>query len=76
VLGGRDYGRIDLRLDANGAPYFIEANLTPGLSERGYLARCYKYDEKKEYDDMIYRIVDLAFERSNAPTVADFSRMM
>ncbi|MFS8119880.1 MAG: ATP-grasp domain-containing protein, partial [Microcoleus sp.] len=31
ALGARDYGRIDIRMDADGTPYFLEANLVPGL---------------------------------------------
>jgi D-alanine-D-alanine ligase len=32
VLGCRDFGRIDFRLDADGVPNFIECNPLPGLS--------------------------------------------
>lgn len=35
ALGARDYGRIDMRLDAHGNPQFLEANLIPSLAE-GY----------------------------------------
>jgi D-alanine-D-alanine ligase len=31
VLGCRDVGRVDFRLDAQGQPFFIEANPLPGL---------------------------------------------
>ena len=31
ALGARDYGRIDIRLDAAGRPHFLEANLLPSL---------------------------------------------
>jgi D-alanine-D-alanine ligase len=32
ALGARDYGRVDLRLDAHGQVNFIELNPLPGLS--------------------------------------------
>jgi D-alanine-D-alanine ligase len=32
ALGCRDFSRIDFRLDADGAPHFIECNPLPGLS--------------------------------------------
>ena len=73
-LGARDYGRIDIRLDGHGAPCFIEANLTPGLSNHGYLARCFFINEQIDYDDMIFAIVGLGFKRTtyfNLPRLLD-----
>jgi D-alanine-D-alanine ligase len=66
ALGSRDYGRIDMRLDASGAPSFIEANLMPGLSNHGYLSRCFYLNENIGYEDMIRSIVDLGLARSTA----------
>jgi D-alanine-D-alanine ligase len=64
ALGSRDYGRIDMRLDSLGAPSFIEANLMPGLSDHGYLARCFDLNERIAYEDMIISIVSLGFDRA------------
>jgi len=63
ALGARDYGRIDMRLDSQGNPSFIEANLVPGLSDRGYLSRCFYLNDQIAYEDMILSIVNLAFKR-------------
>ncbi len=63
ALGARDYGRIDMRLDGLGAPNFIEANLMPGLSSHGYLARCFYINKAVTYDDMILLIVEQSFKR-------------
>lgn len=63
ALGSRDYGRIDLRLDASGVPHFIEANLMPGLSDHGYLSRCFAMNKQIPYDAMILSIIDLALKR-------------
>lgn len=63
-LSARDYGRIDVRLDASGVPRFIEANLMPGLSTHGYLMRCFSLNRQISYDDMIFAIVAPAVERS------------
>ncbi len=63
ALGSRDYGRIDMRLDGMGAPSFIEANLMPGLSDHGYLARCFAINEDIAYEDMILSITDLGQQR-------------
>lgn len=68
ALGARDYGRIDLRMDGHGKPYFIEANLMPGLSTRGYLSRCFSLNDSMGYDDMIVSIVSLASERVDVST--------
>lgn len=63
ALGSRDYGRIDMRLDSHGSPSFIEANLMPGLSNHGYLSRCFYLNERISYADMILSIVELGFMR-------------
>jgi D-alanine-D-alanine ligase len=64
ALGSRDYGRIDMRLDGMGVPSFIEANLMPGLSNHGYLSRCFALNEDIEYEDMILSIVELGLQRT------------
>jgi D-alanine-D-alanine ligase len=64
ALGARDYGRIDMRLDKHGKPSFIEANLMPGLSTHGYLARCFYLNKRIAYSDMILAIVALGLTRS------------
>jgi len=64
-LGGRDYGRIDVRLNAAGVPCFIEANLIPGLSNHGYLSRCLFINNQMSYDEMMFAIVDLGLKRSS-----------
>lgn len=68
ALGARDYGRIDLRMDGQGIPCFIEANLMPGLSTHGYLSRCFSLNGSMGYDEMIVSIVALARERVDQPT--------
>jgi D-alanine-D-alanine ligase len=67
ALGARDYGRIDMRLDAEGIPRFIEANLMPGLSDHGYMIRCLSMGQRTSYEYMILSIVRLALERKTAP---------
>ncbi len=69
ALGSRDYGRIDMRLDGSGIPSFIEANLMPGLSDHGYLSRCFALNESISYEDMILSIVNLALHRAHKTNV-------
>lgn len=63
ALGSRDYGRIDMRIDASGTPSFIEANLMPGLSDHGYLSRCFMLNGETSYDAMIEQITTLGLAR-------------
>lgn len=63
ALGSRDYGRIDMRIDASGNPSFIEANLMPGLSDHGYLSRCFMLNGEISYERMIEQITSLGLDR-------------
>jgi D-alanine-D-alanine ligase len=65
AIGSRDCGRIDMRLNDSGVPHFIEANLMPGLSDHGYLARCFALNQSTSYEDMILSITDLGLQRSH-----------
>lgn len=64
ALGARDYGRIDVRLDENGAPHFLEANLLPSLIDGyGSFPKACVLGMNLEYEQMIQAIVSLAFTR-------------
>lgn len=63
VLGGRDYGRIDIRMDEHGEPYFLEANFVPGLAN-GYFARACRLNEGMSYEAMILNIAKLGLARN------------
>lgn len=64
ALGARDYGRIDIRLDAAGMPHFLEANLLPSLLDGyGNFPKACKINMNLDYEDMLLRIVELAFAR-------------
>lgn len=66
ALGARDYGRIDIRLDASGAPQFLEANLIPSIIEGfGNFPKACLLNNELSYESMILRIVDLAFKRES-----------
>lgn len=66
ALEARDYGRIDIRLDRYNDPHFLEANLIPSLkrSSGNYFPKSCLKNLGLEYDQMILRIVRLAFDRS------------
>jgi len=62
LLEARDYGRIDIRLDENGVPHFLEANLIPGVAMHNFTsyftAACW-INQSMNYENMILRIVEL-----------------
>jgi len=67
TLGARDYGRIDIRLNAQGVPYFLEANLVPGLAMHDFTsyftAACW-INQAMDYKTMILHITELGLSRS------------
>ncbi len=66
LLGGQDYGRIDIRLDSSNIPNFLEANLMPSLiAEYGSFPKACVINLGLNHEAMIMRIVNLALERSN-----------
>ncbi|MEL7446266.1 MAG: D-alanine--D-alanine ligase [Pseudomonadota bacterium] len=65
LLGGRDFGRIDIKLDAAGAPHFLEANLVPGMTPgSSYFPRACKINAGMSYGAVVLKIVDLALTRA------------
>lgn len=59
----RDYGRIDLRLAANGRVYVIEANPNPWLDPAAEFAMAAK-ESGRSYAQMVGEIVELAMART------------
>lgn len=59
----RDYGRIDMRVTAEGEVYVIEANPNPWLSSKHEFAMAAK-KSGRNYTQLIGEIVDLALERT------------
>lgn len=64
ALGARDYGRIDIRLDGNGVPNFLEANLIPSLINKyGNFPKACVMNRALGFEDMIIKITELALRR-------------
>ncbi len=66
ILGGRIFGRIDIKMDGNNVPNFIEANFMPGLS-KGYFYRACLLNQNMGYEAMILKITHIALLRKNQP---------
>lgn len=66
----RDYGRIDMRLTADGEVYVIEANPNPWLSSKHEFAMAAK-KSGRSYTELIKNIVELTLERTRKTSTAD-----
>lgn len=64
ALGARDYGRIDIRLDQDGKPNFLEANLLPSLIKGyGSFPKACNLNLGLDYESMILGIARLGLKR-------------
>jgi D-alanine-D-alanine ligase len=66
ALGCRDWARIDLRLDAAGAPHVLEINPLPGILPNPSQNSCLPKAARAAgipYDALILRVLDCALER-------------
>jgi D-alanine-D-alanine ligase len=66
VLGCRDAGRVDIRLDAHGRPAFLEANPLPGLHPSHSDLPMTATARGMGYDELIGAIVHSAMERKDS----------
>ena len=57
AIGGKSLGRIDIKMNDQGTPYFMEANLMPGL-RKGYFYRACVLNLGMSYEDMIFTIAN------------------
>lgn len=62
LLGGRDLGRIDIRMDAEGVPHFLEANFAPAPGTR-YFAGAGKITKDIDYETILLKIISPGLSR-------------
>ena len=62
ALGLRDYGRIDLRVDAAGTPWVIDVNPNPDISPDAGVARAARL-AGLSYEALIARLAEIALHR-------------
>ncbi len=77
ALGARDYGRIDIIMDENDCPYFLEANLVPGMTQRpndiasSYFPRANFINKHITYSETVQQIADISFNRMKTKLVQE-----
>lgn len=70
ALGGRDYGRIDIRLNKHGEPQFLEANLIPSIIEGyGSFPKACKLNLNLNHENMVLQIARLGL--AHQPYIVD-----
>ena len=63
-LGVRDFGRIDIKSRKDGAHYFLEANLVPGMtSGSSYFPKACQIANLLSYDDVVRLMLESAASR-------------
>ena len=63
TVGGEGYGRVDMRVSADGQPYVLEVNPNPDLSNgAGY--SCMARAEGWDYDTLVANVVNEAMDRA------------
>ncbi len=61
VLGCSGWGRVDFMLDDTGAPYFLEVNTVPGMTDHSLVPMAAEH-AGIEFDQLVTRILETASE--------------
>ena len=62
AIGGRDYSRVDVMVQADGSPVVLEINTLPGMTETSLLPKA-AAAAGLSYAELCQRMVDLALRR-------------
>jgi D-alanine-D-alanine ligase len=63
AVGGRDYGRVDMMVGADGQPVLLEVNTLPGMTETSLLPKA-ALAAGISFSDLCQTMVDLALRRT------------
>lgn len=64
ALGARDFGRIDIKMNEQGIPCFLEANLLPGMNmENSYFPLACLICRDISYQQLVNHMIEIAFKR-------------
>lgn len=70
LVGGSGYGRVDMRIDANGQPWILEVNANPDIAPDAGLARMARV-AGIEYGPLIRSICEMALARGRDAAATD-----
>ena len=73
LSGGFGYGRVDMRIDANGQPWILEVNANPDIAPDAGLARMARV-AGTEYPALIRNICELALARARQLPADDWAQ--
>jgi D-alanine-D-alanine ligase len=59
LLGGRGWGRVDFLLDDAGAPYLLEANTSPGMTDHSLVPMAAR-QAGMSFAQLVVRILELS----------------
>jgi D-alanine-D-alanine ligase len=59
LLGCCGWGRVDLMLDSDGKPYFLEVNTIPGMTDHSLVPMAAR-QKGLSFDDLVLKILELA----------------
>src|SRR5690606_7828805 len=65
VLGCSGWGRVDVMLDAQGRPYFLEVNTAPGMTDHALVPMAARH-AGVSYEELCVRILALASTKSRS----------
>jgi D-alanine-D-alanine ligase len=65
TVGAEGWGRIDVMLDDEMTPYYIELNTVPGMTDHSLVPMAAKH-AGIDFETLVQRILDLALNASNA----------
>lgn len=65
TLGGRDLGRIDIRMDHAGKAHFLEANFMPAPGSR-YFSGAFEMSGTMAFKEVIFSIAEIALSREKS----------